>query len=154
MAVAKKAKAKPGTVAEVLAAVSPDRRPQVERVRKVVNDNLPKGYVESAASGMIVWEVPLSVYSDTYNGHAAWYAALGAHKSRISLYMMMAYMNAPLTKRLQDGFAKAGKTLKMGKSCINFESAEELDLKSIAEVIAAVPMDAYVAAAKAARRKA
>jgi hypothetical protein len=148
-----KAKKKPATVAEVLAALSPDRRAEMERVRQVVNRHLPQGYVEGAAMGMITWEVPLSVYPDTYNGHPLWYAALGAHKSTMSLYMMMAYANAALSKRLEDGFAKAGKKLRMGKSCINFDWADDLALDVIAEVVAAVPLAGYVAAAKAARRK-
>jgi len=125
----------------------------MERVRQVVNRHLPKGYAEGSAMGMITWEVPLAVYPDTYNGHPLWYAALGAHKSTLSLYMMMAYANAGLSKRIEDGFAKAGKKLKMGKSCINFDSADDLALDTIAEVVAAVPFELYVATAKAARRK-
>src|SRR5690349_21783254 len=125
----------------------------MERVRQVVNGRLPKGYVESVASGLIVWEVPLAVYPDTYNGHALWYVALGAHKSTMSLYMMMAYANAALSKRIEDGFAKAGKKLRMGKSCINFDRADDLALDVIGDVVAAVPMAEYVAVAKQARRK-
>ncbi|HEY2825055.1 MAG TPA: DUF1801 domain-containing protein [Gemmatimonadales bacterium] len=148
-----KAAAKPATVQGVLAAQPPERRGELERVRAVVNARIPAGYVESAAAGMITWEVPLSVYPDTYNGHPLWYVALGAHKSTLSLYMMMAYANATLAKRLEDGFAQAGKTLKMGKSCINFAAAADLALDTIGDVVAAVPMAGYVATAKAARKK-
>lgn len=145
--------ARPATVAQVLSAQAPERRAEMERVRAVINAHLPKGYAESSAMGMITWEVPLAVYPDTYNGHPLWYAALGAHKSYLSLYLMMVYSNTVLLRDLDEGFRKAGKKLKMGKSCINFTSADELALDAIAEVVAAVPLEKYIAAAKEARRR-
>jgi hypothetical protein len=41
----------------------------------------------------------------------------------------------------------------MGKSCIRFQSAGDLALDTIAEVVAAVPLDRYVAIAQAAHRR-
>jgi hypothetical protein len=41
----------------------------------------------------------------------------------------------------------------MGKSCVRFRSAADLDLPLIAEVITACPMDAFVERAKQARAR-
>ncbi|HEY2805391.1 MAG TPA: DUF1801 domain-containing protein [Gemmatimonadales bacterium] len=139
------------TVAEFLAGLPAERRAALHEVRAVIRKRLPAGYREEMAGKAIVWVVPLSVYPDTYNGHALWYVGLASPKSYASLHMVMAYMNDGLTKRLEDGFKKAGKKLRMGKGCVNFDSADDLALDVIGDVVAAVPMEKYVAVAKQSR---
>ncbi len=141
------------TPAAWLAQLPPERRRAIGEVRAVIRKHLPEGYREAVAAGMLTYEVPLSVYPTTYNGKALWYAALGSQKSYLSLYLMAAYMNPALTRRLREGFEKAGKRLDMGKSCIRFREAADLALDVVGDVIAAVPMHAYVAAAEAARTR-
>ena len=140
-----------GGVATFLASLPPDRRAEVERVRDVINAKLPRGYVETASGKFLAWVVPLDVYPDTYNGQALWYAAIASGKSAISLHAMVAYMNEPLTRRIEQGFAAAGKRLDMGKACIRFKRAEDLALDVIGEMIASTPLEAYVERARAAR---
>jgi hypothetical protein len=144
--------AKPANVAEYLARQPPERRRALERVRALVREHLPDGYEETLTSGMIVWVVPLARCPDTYNGQPLWYAGLAATKRYLSLYLMNAYGSAPLAQRLRDGFAAAGKKLDMGKACIRFRGADDLALDTIAEVVAATPVDRFVATARAARR--
>jgi len=141
------------TVAEYLAALPADRRAELAAVRRVVRKHLPRGYRETMAAGIITYEVPLSVYPDTYNGHALWYAALAAQKGYSSLYLMAVYGSKPLAQRLKAGFRAAGKKLDMGKSCIRFRRADDLALDVIGEIVASTPLPAYVAIAKAARTK-
>ena len=97
--------------------------------------------------------MPLKVYPDTYNGHPLCYAALAAHKNYSSLYLMSVYGSKTLLAELKAGFKKAGKKLDMGKSCIHFKRADDLDLDTIGTLIARVPLSKYVAIAKAARRR-
>jgi hypothetical protein len=125
----------------------------LERVRKVVRDNLPKGYEEVAVKGMIVYQVPLERYADTYNGQASWYAALAAQKNYLTLHLMGVYGSKPLAEKLAAGFKAAGKKLDMGKACIRFQAADDLALDVIGDIVAAVPVDKWVDAAKAARRR-
>jgi hypothetical protein len=143
----------PSTVAEFLASLSDERRREIERVRDVIRENLPEGYVEGLTSGMITYSVPLSVYPDTYNKQALWYVGLASSKSYMSLHLMPVYASAPLAKKLRDGFAAAGKKLDMGKACINFRSADGLALDTIGEIVASVPMDRWVEIAKSVRRR-
>jgi hypothetical protein len=77
---------------------------------------------------MIVYEVPLSRYPDTYNGQPLCYAALAAQKNHAAVYLMSAYGNPAVVRELKDGFRKAGRKLDMGKSCIRFRRAEDLPL--------------------------
>ncbi|HSQ32689.1 MAG TPA: DUF1801 domain-containing protein [Gemmatimonadaceae bacterium] len=147
------AKQTPSTVTEFLAQLPPDRRKEIQRVRDVVLEHLPAGYVETLTKGMIVYEVPLERYAETYNGHALWYAALASQKSYVSLHLMPVYGSAPLAQRLRDGFKAAGKKLDMGKACIRFKRADDLALDAIAEVVASTPVDRYIAHAEAAWRR-
>ncbi len=141
---------KASTVAEYLESLPPDRRKAVAKVRAVVRKNLPRGYVEHMGWAGINWSVPLSVYPDTYNGHPLDYVALASHKNYASLYIMVAYGDPAQDARLKDGFAKAGKKLDMGKSCIRFTDPDDLALDVIGEVVASTPMQKWIAIAKSA----
>ena len=140
-------------VAAYLASLPADRRAEVARVRRVITKHLPKGYKEAMGWGMIMYGVPLKVYPDTYNGHPLCYAALAAQKNYSSLYLMSVYGSKPLLAELKAGFKKAGKKLDMGKSCIHFKRADDLDLDTIGKLIARLPVSKYVEIAKAARRR-
>ena len=50
------------TVKEYLQSLPSDRRAELSVVRKVVLDNLPKGYAECMQYGMISYVVPHSIY--------------------------------------------------------------------------------------------
>ena len=140
------------TVAAYLARLPADRRAELARVRRVVRKHLPTGYKETMGWGMIMYGVPLKLYPDTYNGHPLCYAALAVQKNHSSLYLMSVYGSKALLAELKAGFKKAGKKLDMGKSCIRFKRAEDLDLETIGDLIARTPLAKYVAIAKAARR--
>ncbi len=141
------------TITEYLAGLPEDRRKALKAVRAVVNSRLPKGYQETFAWGMITWSVPLEVYPDTYNGQPLCYAAIASQKNHMALYLMCAYRDGPLQKKLVSGFKGAGKKLDMGKACIRFRKLDDLPLDVIGEIAGAVPMKAFVATAKQAHAK-
>jgi len=141
------------TVAAYLAELPVERRAELARVRQVLRKRMPRGYQEGMGWGVITWSVPLRIYPDTYNGQPLCYAALAAQKNYLSVYVMCVYGDKGRAARLREGFKKAGKRLNMGKSCIRFQKADDLALDVIGELIAGVPMDRYIAMAKAVRRK-
>jgi uncharacterized protein YdhG (YjbR/CyaY superfamily) len=141
------------TVDQYLAELPPDRRAVVAAVRDHVNAHLPPGYVESMAFGMIGWGVPLSRYPDTYNGQPLGYVALAAQKNAYSLYLMGCYMYPEQDAALKAAYAKAGKKLDMGKSCLRFKSLDGLLLDDIGRIIASTPVDEFVARAKSVARR-
>ena len=134
---------------EYLAALPAERQALLSAVRDHVNRHVPDGYQESVNWGAITWEVPLSVYPDTYNGQPMTYVAMASHKSTATLYLMGAYGDPALRRRLEAGFKAAGKRLDMGKSCLHFHKLDDLPMELIGEIIAAVPMKRYVERAKA-----
>lgn len=131
----------------------PARRSELAKVRDIIRRNIPTGYREILRGQMIVYEVPLSEYPDTYNGHPLWYAALAAPKSYLTLHLMPVYGSPELMERLVNGFKTAGMKLDMGKACIHFQKADDLALDVISDIVASLPMTRWVEIAKSARRR-
>ena len=134
------------TVDGYLASLPADRRAVVSAVRDVVRRNLPEGYRESMDFGMIGYAIPLERYPDTYNRRPLCYAGLAAHKGHYSLYLMSAYASGARADWLKQAFAKAGKKLDMGKSCVRFKSLDDLPLPAVGEFIASTTPDQFIAA--------
>ncbi len=141
------------SVADYLAALPSARRPVIDAVRKVVRRHLPKGYVESRRYGMIVWEVPLARYAETYNGQPLTYAGLASQKNYCALYLMGIYQDPAQLRKLKSAFAASGKKADMGKSCIRFQAPGDLPLDTIGELVGSCAVDEFVARHEAARRK-
>ena len=143
---------KASTVANYLAELPADRRAEIERIRDVINDALPDGYVEGIGYGMIVWFIPLEHYPDTYNKQPLGYAALAAQKNYNSLYLSC-YYSKERSKKFKADFEAAGKKLDMGKSCVRFKRADELALDVIAAEIASFTPDEFIPAHEEARAR-
>src|SRR5262245_8433833 len=141
----------PKTATAFLAALPPARAKELSRVRSVILERLPGGYEEVVLNDMLVYQVPWSRYSDTYNGHPLWYAALAAPKSYLTLHLMAVYGSEKLAHDLAEAFRAAGKTLNIGKACIRFQKADDLALDAIGDAVAAVPLNRWVAIAQAVR---
>ena len=140
-------------IASFLASLPDERRREVERVRKTIRRHLPAGYEETITKQMLIYQVPLAVYSDTYNGQPLWYVALASQKSYLSLHLMPVYFDKKLARQLQDGFRAANKKLDMGKACIRFKTADDLALEAIGAIVASIPRDRWIAIAQAARKR-
>lgn len=132
------------TVAGYLAELPADRRAEVERIRDLVNDALPPGFVEGIGYGMIGWVVPLARYPITYNQQPLAYAGLAAQKNHYSLYLNCVYASKERADRFAAAFAAAGKKLDMGKSCIRFKRADDLALEVIRDEIASTTPDDFI----------
>ncbi len=143
--------ARPTTVAAYLASLTPEKRAVIEEARALVRKHIPKGYAEVMNWGVINWGIPLAEFSDTHNGQPLCYVGLGAKKSYNSLYLMGAYnrngtYTTPFTEKLLvDAFKKAGKRLDMGKCCLHFKQLDDLELTSVAKVIAMSTPKEYIA---------
>lgn len=143
--------ARPTTVAAYLASLTPEKRAVIDEARAFVQKHLPKGYAEFMNWGVINWGIPLEEFPDTYNGQPLTYVGLGAQKSYNSLYLMGVYgssgeYTSPFSQKLLvDAFRKAGKRLDMGKCCLHFKKLDDLELTSVAKVIAMSTPKEYLA---------
>ena len=136
------------TPTQLLKSLPPERRREMSRVRDVVRKHLPKGYQEVVEGRIIAYQVPLE--RADHRGRPLWYAALAAPKSYLTLHLMPVYASRPLLGRLKAGFKGAGKRLNIGKACIRYQHADDLDLDTIGEVVASVPLEKWIAISAAA----
>ena len=149
----------PQTPEEYIASLPEDRAEQLSRLRELVLQHLPEGYVEEIDFGMICYVIPLSTYPETYNGHPLMYAALASQKRHMSLYLMNVYGGEESQRWFSDGFAAAGKKLDMGKACVRFKKLDDLPLDVITEAVSRTHVADYIASYEesrtqmAARRK-
>lgn len=134
-----------------LDALPPDRRAALGPVLATIREHMPPGYAETMTWGMPTWEVPLSVYPDTYNKKPLMYAAMASQKGHMAVYLMGIYALPELRARFEAEWAAAGKKLDAGGSCVRFRKLDAVPLDVIGRAVAATPMDAYVAHAKAVR---
>jgi hypothetical protein len=141
------------TADDYLTTLPTEKRVAMEKVLQVLRKNMPKGYEETLGSTGITYQIPLEQYPKTYNKQPLMYVALAAQKNFNSLYLMSAYGHAPHLAALQDAFKKAGKKLDMGKSCIHFKSAEDLELGIIGELVRSIPPQKWIEIYEASRAK-
>ncbi len=129
---------------EYIASLPEERRDAIARVREVVNANLPPGYREGMAYGMIGWYVPLERFADTYNGQPLGLAALASQKGYMSVYLNSVYGDSDTEAWFKERWSQTGKKLDMGKSCVRFRRLEDLPLDLIGERIARADLDRFV----------
>jgi uncharacterized protein YdhG (YjbR/CyaY superfamily) len=134
------------TPAAYLASLPPERRKVIAAVRAVVKKRLPKGYVETMNWGMLSYEVPLSRYPNTYNKQPLMYLALAAQKNNYALYMTGVSRETDLMNRLSAAYKAAGKKMDMGKSCLRFNTLEELPLDVIGDIVASMSVERRIEA--------
>lgn len=135
------------TVEQYLAELPEDRRAVIQAVREVILTNIDKDYEEGMQYGMIGYYVPHRIYPPGYHCDPKQplpFAGLAAQKNYLSLYMMPAYGEGSDESRFRAEWAKTGKKLDMGKSCIRFKKLEDLAIDVIADTIRRTPARAWV----------
>src|SRR5258708_4000310 len=125
-----------------------DRRAAITAVRKVILDNLPKGYEECVQYGMISYVVPHSIYPAGYHcdpSQPLTYACLASQKNYMAVYLFNVYGHKETEQWFKKAYQASGKRLDMGKCCVRFKKLEDLPLDVIGQVIARTPVKAYTA---------
>ena len=122
----------------------------------MIKKNIPKGYKETIQYGMISYVVPLTRYPAGYLNKKdvpVPFLSLGAQKNYLALYLLNVYGDPALERWFRAAWAKSGKKLDMGKSCLRFTNVEDLALDVIAEVVSRTPVDAFVERYEKSRKK-
>ena len=113
---------------QYLAELPPERSREVEKVWRIVRKNMPKGFTE-AIDGKYL----------SFKADGEWYVALANQKNYISLHLVPMYVFPELKAK----FDASGKKLKCGKGCINFNTADQLPLEIIGEIVRANDAEGY-----------
>src|SRR4051794_17304451 len=112
------------TVEQYLSGLTRDRREVLEAVRQVLLENLDQDYEEGMQYGMIGYYVPHRVNPAGYHCDPSQplpFAGLASQKNHMSLYLMCIYGDPDHSGWFRDAWARTGKKLDMGKSCVRFK---------------------------------
>jgi hypothetical protein len=135
------------SVKQYLAGLPPDRRMAIEAVRKEILRSIDSDVEEGMQYGMIGYYIPHRVYPPGYHCNPKEplpYVCLASLKNHMAVYMGCIYSSAAEEKWFRSAWAKTGKKLDMGKSCIRFRKLEDLALDIVGEAIRRTPSKQFI----------
>ena len=134
-------------VRDYLDELPEERRTAIERVRTVILKNLDPVFEEGMQYGMIGYYVPRRTYPAGYHCDPKQplpFAGLASQKNHMAVYLMCIYVHTEHDHWFREAWAKTGKKLDMGKSCVRFKKLEDLALDVIGEAIRRVPARTFI----------
>jgi hypothetical protein len=136
------------SIEEYLNQLSDDRKIAISSLRKIIIDNLPKGYKETVEYGAISFIVPLEKFS--INDQPLAYISIASQKNYMALYLNC---YEPIPEWFIKEYKASGKTVNTGKSCIRFKKLENLPLDIIPKVVTLHSVDELIELYKKSRKK-
>jgi uncharacterized protein YdhG (YjbR/CyaY superfamily) len=136
------------TVDQYLSEVPPERQEAMNKLRKVILKNLPKGFKEAMGYGMMGYCVPHSVYPAGYHCNPKDplpFMGMASQKNSINFYHMGIYADPKLLKWFTDEYVKAGVgKLDMGKSCVRFKKPENIPYALIGKLCSKISVEKWI----------
>jgi uncharacterized protein YdhG (YjbR/CyaY superfamily) len=125
-----------------------DRKEYISKLRKVILENLPKGFAEEMSYGMIGYVVPKSVYPAGYHANPELplpFINIASQKNHIAVYHSGIYADKNLMDWFLQEYPKHSKTkLDMGKSCLRFKKPEHIPFELIGELAGKMTVEKWV----------
>lgn len=145
------------TPEEYISQVPDDRKAAFSRLRDTLRHNLPKGFEEVMAYGMIGYVVPHSIYPKGYHADPRQplpFISIASQKNNISLYHLGIYADKALEDWFTSQYPKHSKLkLDMGKSCIRFKKPEHIPFDLIAELASRMTPEQWIEACQKGMKK-
>lgn len=136
------------TPKEYLDQLSEDRKEAVGKLRKIVLENIPKGFEEEMSYGMLGYVVPHSIYPKGYHCDPKLplaFMCIASQKNFVALYHMGIYADPKLLNWFIEEYPKHCKAkLDMGKSCIRFKKMDAIPYDLIAQLVAKVSVENWI----------
>lgn len=125
-----------------------DRKEAISKLRETVLKNLPKGFKETMAYGMLGYVVPHEIYPAGYHCDPKLplpFANIASQKNFIAFYHMGVYSDPALLKWFTTEYPKHSPAkLDMGKSCIRFKKQEHIPHKLIGELVKKISVKDWI----------
>lgn len=116
------------TPEDYIKQIPDERKPDVEKLRQVILQNLPEGFEETISYDMIAYVVPHSLYPKGYHVNPEMplpFINIASQKNFIAFYHMGLYAKRDLLEWFKSEYPKHSKTkLDMGKSCVRFKNID------------------------------
>lgn len=114
----------------------------------VIKENIPAGFEQHFAYGMINFVVPLSRYKAGYLGRVDEpipFISLAAQKNHIAVYHMGIMADPKLLEWFQEEYKNQVPTkLNMGKSCIRLTNVKNIPYDLIGELVSKMSVDEWI----------
>jgi uncharacterized protein YdhG (YjbR/CyaY superfamily) len=127
---------------DYIAQLPEERQVVMEKLRKVISENLPGDFTEAMSYGMIGYVVPHSVYPAGYHcdpKRPLPFVSIASQKNFVGLYHMGIYANPELLEWFVNEYPKHCKRkLDMGKSCIRFKKMDDLPYALIGQLVSKI----------------
>lgn len=134
---------------DYLNQIPEDRKPAMNKLRKIILDNLPKGFEEGMNYNMIGYYVPHSVYPNGYHCDPKLplpFMNIASQKNFIGVYHMGVYAKKELYDWFVTEYPKHCKyKLDMGKSCIRLKKIEDIPYELIGELASKMTAEEWIA---------
>lgn len=125
-----------------------DRVEAVTKLRKVINDNLPKGFKEEMSYGMIGYVVPHEIYPAGYHCSPKLplpFMSFASQKNSVNFYHMGIYAKPELLNWFTSEYPKHSTAkLDMGKSCIRFKKMDQIPFDLIGELVQKMTVEDWI----------
>lgn len=148
---------KANTVAQYISEAPDDRKVALEKLRKVILDNLPEGFQECISYGMIGYVVPHSIYPKGYHCTPELplpFMSFASQKNSINFYHMGLYANPALYDWFVAEYPKhSAQKLDIGKSCLRIKKPENIPFELIGQLVKKITVSDWIALYESAFRK-
>jgi len=136
------------TPQEYIDALPDDRKKAITELRKIVLENLPKGFSEVMSYGMLGYVIPHSIYPAGYHCDPKLplgFMNIASQKNFIAIYHMGIYANKKLLEWFVHEYPKYSTAkLDMGKSCIRFKKTDQIPYKLIGDLASKITVQEWI----------
>ena len=126
-------------VADYISQLPSDKKEAIIKLRKTIQDNIPKGFEECINYNTISYVIPHSLYPAGYHCQPELpvpFVSIAAQKNFVAFYHMGIYAMPDLLKWFLHEFPKhSPDKLDMGKSCIRFKNPNKIPFALMGELM-------------------
>ena len=141
-------KHKASTIEEYISQLPKERKEAIEKLRNVINKNLPNSFEEGINYGMIGYYIPHSIYPNGYHCSPDLplpFMNIASQKNSINIYHMGIYADKKLFDWFVDEYPKySNRKLDMGKSCVRFKKLEDIPYQLIGELCTKISVKQWI----------
>lgn len=135
-------------IQEYIDKLPDDRKLALTKLRKIISENIPDGFIETINYAMPAFVVPHSLYPKGYKCDPKLplpFISYVSQKNFISIYHMGLYADKQLYDWFVAEYPKYSKTkADIGKSCIRFKKPEQIPYPLIAELVKKMSVEEWI----------
>lgn len=133
---------------QYIAELPQERKEVVQKLREIALSNLPIGYKEVMAYGMLGYVIPHEIYPSGYHCNTKLplgFFFIASQKNSINLHHLGIYGDKELHDWFVTEYPKHSKLkLDMGKGCIRFKKLEEIPFNLIGQLLTKISVEMYI----------